>query len=131
MKALLGAAAFGLLPVPSMTSSRRDVSPTGKETGSPQFAALSQSISEKMTVTDKPSGVRHMAPHAPARRVGRMRGVVVILIVALLLIPIIRSCFVHVVFLSPDNALMPIWPPVTRMVGLPLNVRFLRRSTGD
>jgi hypothetical protein len=130
MKALLGAAAFGLLPVPAMTSSRRDVSPTGKETGSPQFAALSQAISEKMTTTDKPRDVRHISPHAPARRVGRMRGVVVILIVALLLIPA-RSRFVHVVFLGPDNALMPIRPPVTRMVGLPLNVRFLRRSTGD
>ena len=90
MKALLDGANFGLLPFPSIPARCRDGRPTMKEeTGSLQFAPHHSEMTESMTTTPVPceqqNGGRDKTPHAAARE-DRVRGVAIMLMVALLLI---------------------------------------------
>jgi hypothetical protein len=90
MKALLGVANFGLLPVPSIPARCRDGRPTmTEETGSQKFPPHHSEMPECMTTTRKPceqqDGVRHKPSRARALD-GRMPGVAIMLVVALLLI---------------------------------------------
>jgi hypothetical protein len=90
MKALLGGANFGLLPFPSIPARCRDGRPIIiEETGSQQFAPHRSEMPEGVTTTHKPCEQQDGARHKPSRARaldGRMPGVAIMLMVALLLI---------------------------------------------